>query len=78
MTKRKVVVEFVSVAPSLARLRQIAGLFEVADDLGRSSLRDPYGRRDVSQSDRGLNGDALEHVRVVGDEPPLMVAFSRT
>jgi hypothetical protein len=78
VAKRKVVVDFISVAPTVARLRYVARFFEVVDDLRRSSFGDSDRRRDVSESDARISGDAFEHMRMVRYEPPRMVIFSGT
>jgi hypothetical protein len=76
MTKGELIVNFVAVAPSLANLRQIARLFEVADDRRSRSFGDTDRGRDVSEPCGRIAGDALENVGVVGQEPPEMIAFS--
>ena len=78
MAKRKVGVDFVRVAASVARLRQVAGLLEVVDDLRGRPFSDADGGGDVSEPRARVDGDALEHVRVVRHEPPEMIAFSGT
>ncbi len=78
MTKRKLVVNLVTVAASVPDLREVARLLEVADDPGDRSFRDADRGGDVSEACVRIGGDALEHVPVVGHEPPGMVAFSRS
>src|SRR5205814_3632446 len=62
-------VHFVSVAASLACLREVAGLDEVVDDLGSRSLSQTDGDGDVSQTSRGVTGDCFEHAGMVSHEP---------
>jgi hypothetical protein len=78
VAKRKLAVNFVTVAASIAGLRQVAGSLEVTHDLRRRSFGDPDDSGDVSKACIRVGGDAFEHVRVVGHEPPKMVAFSGT
>jgi hypothetical protein len=76
VAKRKLVVDFVVVAASVAGFRQIAGSLEVGDDLCRGSFRDADGGGDVPEPCSGVGGDAFQHVRVVGHEPPKMLGVS--
>jgi SAM-dependent methyltransferase len=78
VAKRKLVVHLVTVAASVAGLRQIAGVLEVVDDLCRRSFGDADRARDVPEARARLGGDAFEHVRMVGHEPPEVVSFSGT
>ena len=78
MAKRELLVDLISVATSVARLRQVAGFLQIVDDLSRSTFRDPDRGCDVSEPRVWVGGDALEHVRVVGYEPELVVSFSGT
>ena len=76
MAKRELVVDFVLIAASVACLRQVAGALEILDQLSGRSFGDAYGLRDVSETCTGISGDAYEHVRVVGDEGPIMVTIT--
>ena len=76
MAKWELVVDFVLVAASVARLRQVAGSLEALDQLSGRSFRDANGLCDVSEARVGGGGDACEDVRVVGDEAPSMVAVT--
>ena len=76
MAKRKLAVDLVPVVSPHARLGQVAGLLEVADDLRRGALGDPDRRGDVPQAGGGVGRDAFEHVRVVRHEPPTMLGNS--
>jgi hypothetical protein len=78
VAKRKLFVDLVAVAASVTDLRQITGLLEVADDLRCRSLGDSHRGRDVSETQRGILSDRLEHVSVVGDEPPPVVVVARS
>jgi hypothetical protein len=73
VAERELAVDFVVVAASDARLAQVAGFFEVADDLPDGAFGDVDGGGDVSQACAGVGGDAGEYVRVGGDEPPVVV-----
>ena len=73
----QVAVHFVSVAASLARLREVAGRDEVVDDLGSRSLGQTNDHGDVSQTGRGVTGDCFEDAGMVRHEPPAMVAIGR-
>lgn len=73
MTERQLLVYEVAVAAPVAALRQIPGLFEVVDDLGRRSLGDPDGLCDVSEAHGRVGGKHLEHVGVVRYEPEKMI-----
>jgi hypothetical protein len=76
--ERQLFVHLVSVAAPVAALRQVAGLLEVVDDVGRRPLGDANGGRDVPEPNiRGLR-DALEHVGVVRYKPKAMVLSSGT
>ena len=76
VAERKFVVDFVVVTASVAGFRQIAGLLELVDDLGRGSFRDADGGGDVSEPRGGVGRDAFQHVRMVGHEPPKMLVIS--
>jgi hypothetical protein len=78
MAKRKLVLNLIPVAAPVARLGQIASLLEVADNSRNRSLRHPDHGRDVPKAGGWIAGDALEHVRVVGHEPPEMISLSCT
>jgi hypothetical protein len=69
-------VDPVDVPASTATLGQVAGLFEVADDLGGGAFGDPDGGCDVYEPQRGVGGDAFQDAGVVGDETKLMVIIS--
>ena len=73
----QVAVHFVSVATSLAGLREVAGMDEVVDDLGSRSLSQTNDHGDVSQTGRGVTGDCFEDAGMVRHEPPAMVAIGR-
>jgi hypothetical protein len=68
MAKGKVVVDFVLIAASDARLCQVAGSLEIPDQLRGGSFGHADGLRDVCEARARVGGDAHEHVRVVGDE----------
>ena len=76
MAKWQFVVDFVLIAASVARLRQVAGSLEVLDQLGGRSFRDTDGLRDVSEAGAGVGSEAYEHVCVVGDEGPSMITIT--
>jgi hypothetical protein len=78
VAQRELAVDLVLVATSDAGLGQIAGLLELVDDLPDRSLGDADGGGDVPQACAGVGGDAGEHMRVVGDEPPKVIVISRT
>ena len=78
LAQRTFVVHFVRVTPPVAGSRQVAGLFEVADDLRRTSLGDLDGRRDVPESAVRISRDVGENVRMVGHKAPLMIFLSGT
>ena len=77
VAKRKLAVNLVSVVAPHARPGQVARLLEVLDDLRHGALCDRDGRGDVPKPRAGVRGDALEHVRVVGHEAPVMIPISR-
>ena len=77
VAKRKLVVDLVDVAASVAALRQVPGLLEVADDLRRCSFGDVNGEGDVSEPHVRIAGDARQHVPVIGDEAPGVLRFRR-
>jgi len=76
MAKRKLVMDFVLIAASVSRLRQIAGAFEIADQLCRRSFCHADGLSDVPETRVWVGSDAHQHVRVVGDEPPNMIIIT--
>ena len=76
MAKRKLVVDFVLIAASRARLRQVSGSLEIPDQLCGRSFRHADGLRDVPEASSRVGGDAHQHVCVVGDEPPNMVIIT--
>ena len=77
VAQRKLVVNFVAVATSVAGLGEIAGSLELADDLRRGSLRDADGDGNVTEAHDGIRRDAFQHVRVVRHEPPRVISISR-
>jgi hypothetical protein len=77
MAKRELAVELVLVAASVTRLREVAGLLEIGDDVRHASLGDSDLGGYVSESHRWVGGDAREHVGVVRDEAPHMVIVTR-
>ena len=76
MAKWEFVVDFVLIAASVARLRQVAGSFEILDQLSGRSFRDADGLRYVFEARTGIGREAYEHVRVVGDKCPRMVPIT--
>lgn len=78
MAKRKLAVNLVLVAATGARLREVAGLLRVIDDLRHRPLGDPDRGGDVPEARGGIRGYAGEHVSVVRHEPPRMIAVYRT
>jgi hypothetical protein len=74
--QRQVFVHLVMVSAPVADLRQVAGFHQVVDDLCRRSLGDPNDLGDVSEANGWVAGDRLEHVRVVRDEAPAVVAVT--
>jgi hypothetical protein len=77
MAKRELAVELIPVAASVARSRDVAGLFEVGDDVRRASLGDSDCGSDVSESHRWVGGNARQHAGVVRDEAPQMICVTR-
>jgi hypothetical protein len=63
-------VDSIAISTADARLRQVARLSQLADDLRCGSFCDPNGLGDVSQAGVRVSGDAGEDVAVVGDEAP--------
>jgi hypothetical protein len=76
VAEREFAVDLVAVAAAVAASREVAGPFEVVDDLRCGSFGDADVEGDVAEPDRGLGGDGLEDVGVVGYEPKLMIAIS--
>jgi hypothetical protein len=76
MTKRKLIMHLISVAASLARSRQVPCLLEVAHDGRHGSFGDTDHVGNVTEPCGRIGRDALERVRVVRHEPPIMVTFS--
>lgn len=72
----EVPVHLVPVAAAVAGSRDVAGLFEVVDDLGRGSFGNADLHGDVAEPDRRIGGDGLEDVCMVGYEPKLLIAIS--
>jgi hypothetical protein len=77
MAERKLAVDLVPVAAPLARLCDVAGSYEIIDDLGSGAFRHADDEGDVSQTDGGVARDRFENTRVIGHEPPAGVALSR-
>ena len=73
MTERQVLVHNVMVAAPFAALRQVAGSYEVVDDLGRRAFRDSDGFSDVPEPGAGVGGDDLKHVGMIRYESEKMV-----
>jgi hypothetical protein len=65
-----VFVDAVAVAATFPLAVDEPGLDEVGDDALGGSLGDPDLLGDVSKPDVRHAGDAEEHLRVVGEEPP--------
>jgi hypothetical protein len=78
MTKRKLFLNLIEVATPGARFGQIPRLLEVVHNRRNRSFRDTDLGRDVSEPRGWIGGDALQYVRVVGQEPPEMIAYSCT
>jgi hypothetical protein len=74
MAKRKLAMDLVLVAATGARLREVAGLLQVIDDLRHRPLGDPDRGGDVPETRGGIRGYAGEHVSVVRHEPPRTIA----
>ena len=68
--------DFVLIAASGSRLRHVAGLLEILDQLSGRSFRDADGLCNVSEASPGIGRQAYEHVRIVGDESPRMVVIT--
>jgi hypothetical protein len=73
VAERELVMDLVLVAAPVAGLGHVAGLFELVDDVGRRAFGYADVGGDVSHPERGVGGDAREHMGVVGDEPPEVV-----
>ena len=68
-----------AVAPSVSRLRQVAGILEVLEAmLAAVRSGDADARCDVAEPGLGIGVDALEHLRMVQSNLPPMVVFSDT
>ena len=76
MAKRKLVVHFVKVPAPVAGLGQVTGSLEVIDDLRSRPFGDSNRCGDVSEARGRVGGDVFEHVRMVGDESPMMIWLS--
>jgi len=61
------------VAAAVARLREVAGLLEVGDELCCGAVSDSNGHGDVSEAGFWFGGEVGEHARVVGDEAPAAI-----
>jgi hypothetical protein len=68
VTKGELVVHFVTVAAPVAGLRQIAGRFQVVEEVSHGSLGDADDPRDVPKAGTRVFGDDLEDMGVVRDE----------
>ena len=73
VTKGELVVHLVPVAAPVAGLRQIAGRFQVTEEVSRGSLGDADDLRDVAKAGTRVLGDDLEDMGVGGDEPKRVV-----
>jgi hypothetical protein len=69
-------VHLVAITPAVAGLGEIAGLFEVSDDLGCGAFGDADLDSDVAKPKRRVGSDALEHVGMVGYEPKRVISIS--
>jgi hypothetical protein len=78
VAERELIVDRVAVAAPDARLRQVAVVLQVSDDLRGGSLGDPDGAGDVPQARVRVGGDAGEDMGVVGDESPPPIVIPRT
>jgi FtsP/CotA-like multicopper oxidase with cupredoxin domain len=67
MAEGQLAVHLVAVAASVTRLRQVAGLLKVVDDVRRRSLGDADAGGDFSEARIGVGVDALEIKLVGGD-----------
>jgi hypothetical protein len=76
VAERELFVDLVVVAPSVASLRDVAGLLELIDDLRGRSFGYADRHRDVTKPSSWVGRDARQHVCVVRHEPPGMVKFS--
>ena len=72
MAQRELAMDFVPVPPPIARLCEIASLFEIADDAGGAPLGYSDGCGDVPNARPRICGDACEDVCVVRHEAPRM------
>jgi len=73
VAKRQARINLISVATSVACLREIARCDKVGDDIGGRPLRDPHTDSDVAEPSRRVDIYAFEHVRMVGHEPPAVL-----
>jgi hypothetical protein len=73
MTERQIFLHDVVVPAPFATLRQVAGSFEIVDEVGRRSFRDPDGFSDVPEAGAGVGGDDLKYVGMVRYEPEKVV-----
>ena len=76
VAKRKLVVDLIAIASSVAGLRQVTGLLEVVDDLRCRSFGDSDGDGDVSEPQARVGGYACDHVGVIRQKPKMKFVFS--
>jgi hypothetical protein len=72
VAQRELAMDFVPVPPPIARLCEIASLFEIADDAGGAPLGYSDGCGDVPHARPRICGDACQDVCVVRHEAPRM------
>jgi hypothetical protein len=70
MPKRPVCAHAVNVSPTFSFVREVASLFQLADDALHGSLSDTDARGQISDPQMRIFGHADQHVRVVGQERP--------
>jgi hypothetical protein len=66
----------VAVTAAFAILGQVAGLFQVSDDLGCRAFGDADLEGDVAEPKGRVGGHALEHLGVVGYESKRVISIS--
>ena len=76
MAEGELVVNLVAVTTAGSGPGQVAGLLELADDVGCGALGDPDLDGDVPEAERRVGSDALEDVRVIRYESKRMIAIS--
>jgi hypothetical protein len=69
--ERKVVLDVISVAPTVTLFDYVAGFGEVIDDRVRRALRGTEGSGEVSQTRVGLFGDEQHRPSVIGEKGPV-------